>query len=89
VKLDLLREKVIKKKFNWKPIKRIEIPKSNGKRRPLGIPTLDDRIVQEVLRTILEPLFEPLFSDKSYGFRPGRSCHTALKYVNTQFKAVS
>lgn len=88
-KLDLLREKVITNKFNWKPIKRVEIPKSNGKVRPLGIPTLNDRIVQEVLRTILEPIYEPLFSDRSYGFRPGRSCHTALKYVNTQFKAVS
>lgn len=88
-KLDLLREKVIGEKFNWKPIKRIEIPKGNGKTRPLGIPNIEDRIVQEVIKTILEPIFEPLFSDRSHGFRPGRSCHTALKYVNTQFKAVS
>ena len=88
-KLDKLMGKVLDKEFYWKPIKRVVIPKSNGKTRPLGIPTLEDRIVQEVLRTILEPIFEPLFSDKSHGFRPGRSCHTALKYINTQFKAVS
>lgn len=87
--IDSLREKVMGMKYNWNPIRRVEIPKSFGKTRPLGIPTLDDRIVQEVLRTILEPLFEPSFSDKSHGFRPGRSCHTALKYVNTQFKGVS
>jgi group II intron reverse transcriptase/maturase len=79
-KLDTLREKVISKNYKFK---------SPGKTRPLGIPTLNDRIVQEVLRSILEPIFEPLFSDRSHGFRPGRSCHTALKYVNTQFKAVA
>jgi group II intron reverse transcriptase/maturase len=88
-KLDLLRERVIERKFNWKPIKRVEIPKDKGKTRPLGIPTLNDRIVQEVLRTILEPIYETTFSNRSHGFRPGYSCHTALKYVNTQFKAVS
>lgn len=55
--------------------------------RPLGIPTLKDRIVQEVLRSILEAIYEPTFSNNSHGFRPGRSCHTALKQVNTRFKA--
>jgi group II intron reverse transcriptase/maturase len=88
-KLDQLRERVIERKFDWKPIKRVEIPKGDGKTRPLGIPTLNDRIVQEVLRSVLEPIFEPTFSDRSHGFRPGRSCQTALKYINTQFKAVS
>lgn len=81
--IDALREKVV----NFVSIKRVDIPKGNDK--TLGIPTLRDRLVQEVLRTILEPIFEPTFSSRSHGFRPGRSCHTALKYVNTQFKAVS
>ena len=88
-KLDQLRERVIERKFDWKPINRVEIPKGEGKTIPLGIPTLNDRIVQEVLRSVLEPIFEPTFSDRSHGFRPGRSCHTALKYINTQFKALS
>jgi group II intron reverse transcriptase/maturase len=85
--LDRLREKVIDGKFEWSDIKRVEIPKGNGKTRPLGIPTLNDRLVQEVLRMILEAIFEPTFSGNSHGFRPGRGCHTALKQVNTRFKA--
>ena len=88
-KLDFIMAEVIDRRFAWSPIKKIEIPKINGKTRSLGIPTLKDRIVQEVLRTILEPIFEPDFSENSHGFRPGRSCHTALKYINTQFKEVS
>jgi len=55
--------------------------------RPLGIPTLNDRIVQEVIRAILEAIFEPTFNGNSHGFRPCRSCHTALKQVHTRFKA--
>jgi group II intron reverse transcriptase/maturase len=87
--IDKLRESVMNKTFKWTAVKKIEIPKANGKTRPLGIPTTKDRLVQEALRVILEAIYEPIFSRNSHGFRPGRGCHTALKQVNTQFKAVN
>lgn len=60
--------------------------KPNGKKRPLGIPTGDDKLVQEVVRTLLEAIYEPVFTDSSHGFRPGRSCHTALTQVVDTWK---
>jgi group II intron reverse transcriptase/maturase len=81
-KIDTLIDAVRHERHRWTPVRRVHIPKPHGKgRRPLGLPSWSDKLLQEVLRSILEAYYEPQFSARAHGFRPNRGCHTALTEI--------
>lgn len=79
--IDAIIEALRYERFEVLPVRRVFIPKKNGKKRPLGIPTWPQKLVQEVVRMILNAYYDPQFTDHSHGFRPNRGCHTALREI--------
>jgi group II intron reverse transcriptase/maturase len=80
-KIGRIIEAMRSERYRFRPVRRVHIPKKNGKLRPLGLPSWADKLVGEVARLLLEAYYEPRFSARSHGFRPGRGCHTALREV--------
>jgi group II intron reverse transcriptase/maturase len=85
-KIESLIEEIRHERYRWTPVRRILIPKANGKMRPLGIPTWTDKLLQETMRSVLEAYYEPQFSVHSHGFRPGLGCDTALQDISQHWK---
>lgn len=82
-----LLESIRKGRYKPQPVRRVEIPKPDGGKRKLGVPTVIDRMIQQAVVQVLQPIYEPIFSDSSYGFRPNRSAHMAIKKAEEYYKA--
>ena len=86
-KIQAIIEALQHERYRWTPVRRTYIDKKNSsKKRPLGLPTWSDKLLQEVIRSLLEAYYEPQFSGRSHGFRPGRGCHTALEEIQRQWR---
>ena len=82
-----VREALESGKYRPSPVRRVEIPKPDGGVRQLGIPTVQDRLIQQAIAQVLSPMFEQVFSPNSYGFRPGRSAHQAVQQAQEYIRA--
>lgn len=87
-KIDNIIKALRDERYRWTPVRRKNIPKNNGKRRALGIPSWSDKLLQEVIRMLLEAYYDPQFSSHSHGFRPGRGCHSALQEITHRWRGV-
>jgi group II intron reverse transcriptase/maturase len=85
-RIDTIIKQLHNGEYRWKPARRVYVPKANGERRPIGIPSWNDKLLQEVIRMVLTAYYEPRFSPFSHGFRPGKGCHTALRQIHHSWK---